>query len=80
MSETNYKLYWFTFANGWNPDGTPIIITRPRKGVSIGHAESNLRREYTHAFLVGQATKEDIDRYKQANAHIIKEYHSEAII
>jgi hypothetical protein len=69
MAKTNYHLYWLTFANGWNNDGSPIIWTRPVKGVSVGDAVSRLKREYTKAFLVGQATQEDIAKYKEVKSH-----------
>ncbi len=60
MAETNYKVFYFTFIDGWNPDGSPIIKTHATKGISIKDAEHWLMREFPRASMVGQATDEDI--------------------
>ncbi len=64
MAGTNYKLFWFTFMDGWNCDGTPIIKTHPSKGISLRHAEERLKREFPKAQMVGQATPESILEYQ----------------
>ena len=71
MAGTNYKVYWVTFIGGWNPDGTPIIITKPSKGISLRHAEDRLRQGNPKARMIGQATKEDIAKYKELKSQTV---------
>ncbi len=64
MAGTNCGLYWFTFQNGWNTDGSSIIITKPSKGLNIRDAQDRLRRGYPKMTLAGQATQEEIAEYQ----------------